>query len=540
MKTAFILTALMLVAAGSAGQQPELLKDINPGSGSSYIMYMTQLGNKVVFSAINYANSNDEPWVTDGTADGTFMLKEIYPGNSKGSDIGPVTFFNGEAYFSADDGSKGRELWKTDGTAEGTVMVKDINPGNASGHPGDLAVFKNALYFSAYHPDSGYELWRTTGAENTTELVANITNEGASTQPGYLYATSNYLYFNSLISLYLYCSDGTAAGSVLVSDQVKVGQLDQPYFTEYNGSVYFRGTDITGPDSKGTQLWKVYGSTASRVTTAVDEGEDLDPRYLTVASGKLFFGGMDKSHGRELWAYNGTSANLVKDTNPSGHGYMSGDFFVCFKNKLVFTAGDQSTGEELWVSDGTAEGTKMIKDIYPGAMSSFPISPVIIGDTLYFSADDGTSAELWRLTSPDGQPEKFTDITGGGAYGPEVRRIKGTFVFVAGDATNGTELWKMKAPQTTAAHDNINPDIYTMSIYPNPATESSIIEMPESFGLPADVRIYDSTGQMISAFILSDRVSRLNDHVMKMLPGIYILKAVYRQQEVTTRFIVSP
>ena len=41
---------------------------------------------------------------------------------------------------------------------------------------------------------------------------------------------------------------------------------------------------------------------------------------------------------------------------------------------------------ELWKSDGTTAGTVLVKDIAPGAMSSFPQSLYAMGSTLYFSA----------------------------------------------------------------------------------------------------------------------------------------------------------
>jgi len=123
-----LIIFFFLAIAPLAAQQPELLKDINAGTGSSYIIYMTTLGGKAVFKATN-TGTNNELWVTDGTADGTFMLREINPSPSAGSSVTQITVYNSEAYFSADDGEHGAELWKTDGTSAGTVMVADIAPG---------------------------------------------------------------------------------------------------------------------------------------------------------------------------------------------------------------------------------------------------------------------------------------------------------------------------------------------------------------------------------------------------------------------------
>src|ERR1035438_5755192 len=44
--------------------------------------------------------------------------------------------------------------------------------------------------------------------------------------------------------------------------------------------------------------------------------------------------------------------------------------FIEYNNKLYFGATDSVHGYELWVSDGTANGTYMLKDIWPGSASS--------------------------------------------------------------------------------------------------------------------------------------------------------------------------
>jgi ELWxxDGT repeat protein len=73
--------------------------------------------------------------------------------------------------------------------------------------------------------------------------------------------------------------------------------------------------------------------------------------------------------------------------------------------------------EELWKSDGTAAGTLLVRDIYPGGVSSDPRDLVAMDNKLYFSADDGVHGrELWQppsriiswLTSPTTAPRAWT------------------------------------------------------------------------------------------------------------------------------------
>jgi ELWxxDGT repeat protein len=513
----FFILATAFLTAGA--QQAELLKDINSGSASSYVSHMTKCGGKVLFKATN-SSANSELWVTDGTVDGTYLLKEINPSTETGGDIDQMTIFNNEAYFRANDGTHGSELWKTDGTAEGTVMVKDIAPGSQGSQPGYLVVWNNNLYFRAFHPDYGTELWRTEGTEESTQLVADIIPGVVSTYPGYIYPTSCGLYFNGLNNLFLYFSDGTSSGSFLLSDKIKVGQGDNAHFAEYKNEVYFRAIDATS--GTGSQLWKTSGNTVTRVTGIVSGTTQFNPRYLTVAGDKLFMVGEQEPYGRELWVLDDSGIHMAKDINPDGHGGLAGAFFTEFKGKLVFSANPPASGQEVWASDGTEVGTKIIKDLNPGPASSRAISPVNLGDTLYYSADDGTGGELWKLVSPDAQPEKFTDISNGGAWGPELSRINKTFVFPASDATHGDELWKLTLSGSTAVNEpdcNDNP----VTVYPNPAVKSFNIVIGDELNLPAELKIYDITGVCVFTEIFLDRSIKINAESLNLTPGIYFL-----------------
>lgn len=522
-----------------SGQQPEMIKDINNGTASSYIIYMTTLGNKVIFKATNHEYSNNEPWVTDGTPDGTIMLREINPSTVTGSSMFNLLRFNNDVLFSANDGVNGSELWKTDGTSSGTVMVKDIAPGNTSSQPGELILFKGAVYFSAYHPDTGTELWKTLGTEESTVLVANITEGAASTKPGYLFATTDKLYFIGLDNHNLYVSDGTEGGTILLSDDVTIGQLDNAFFTEYNGEVYFRGTDLPGSiDGKGTQLWKVTAGGVQRVTAIVtgDNSTVLDPCHLTVSAGKLFFTGEEYPYGNELWAYDGITAAMVKDINPSGHGNLGG-FLISYSGKLFFSAGDATTGVELWISDGTESGTKPVKDIYPGNISSGVVSPVIIGDTLFFSANNGTGGEIWMLTSPESQPQKFTDIPDGGAESSELVRISKTYFFNAGDATYGTELWKMNISSSDIK--TLNHDSRQLRVKPNPVRDHFIVEIPEDFTPPLTLSIYNATGLLLLLKEINTLSPLIDKNTIELKPGIYILEITSGRKKTITKIVVS-
>lgn len=104
-----------------------------------------------------------EPWISDGTPEGTRLLKDIMPGSADSSPT-PLfehTFvaFNGLVYFAANDGVSGLELWRTDGTEAGTELAVDLIPGPEGYQIILLRASANRLYISAFDGGVLTEVW---------------------------------------------------------------------------------------------------------------------------------------------------------------------------------------------------------------------------------------------------------------------------------------------------------------------------------------------------------------------------------------------
>lgn len=176
--------------------------DVEPPRPYAGLQPLAALGDRLLFSADD-GESGDEPWISDGTPEGTRLVADIDPvavdGEIDGSDPGPATVFGGAAYFSAGDREHGRELWRTDGTAGGTRLVADIDAGG-SADPGELVEHAGRLWFTAYADETGGGLWRTDGTAEGTELVVDVTDVvGGSyaNRPAYLASTGRDLFFTS-------------------------------------------------------------------------------------------------------------------------------------------------------------------------------------------------------------------------------------------------------------------------------------------------------------------------------------------------------
>ena len=74
-----------------------------------------------------------------------------------------------------------------------------------------------------------------------------------------------------------------------------------------------------------------------------------------------------------------------KDIWPGSSGSTPQDFFV-MGDVVYFRANDGTNGYELWRTDGTATGTVLVNDILLGSSGSTPWDFIQVGDDLYFSA----------------------------------------------------------------------------------------------------------------------------------------------------------
>jgi ELWxxDGT repeat protein len=160
-------------------------------------------------------------------------------------------------------------------------------------------------------------------------------------------------------------------------------------------------------------------------------------------NGKIVITGYNAASGNEPWVSDGTVAGtmLLKDINvgPGNSDPQGGaETYTVINNTMYFSAND-GTSRKLWKTDGTPAGTVVVKDL--GTTFSFPFILNPVGSTLLFTVgkqlwkSDGTDpgTVMVKDFSPGGSSTTFSNtFTGNGTY---------TF-FLANDGTNGLELWR--------------------------------------------------------------------------------------------------
>lgn len=411
---AIALLLAFAIPARAVAAIPEItVIDIYPGEdGYSYALDKSTtgqaaVGNRIFFSA-DSASGSSQLWVSDGTAAGTNLVKAIHP--SGDDDVRELVAFGDKVLFRADDDVHGLELWVSDGTQSGTQLVRDINLGGDS-FPQNLYLWGGVVYFAADDGINGNELWKSDGTESGTVLVKNISDSDGNSYPGEFVALGSRLLFsaqNDTYGIELWSTDGTGAGTQLVKDINPSGDSYLYQLVKSGNTVFF----MAETDAYGNELWKTDGTESGTLLVA-----DLVPgsqqgyisgSTLTAFNGGVVFRRSDfgGTTGSELWKSDGTAAGtvIVKDINP-GAGHAVPESLSVMGNYVYFNANDGTVGTELWRSDGTAAGTELVKDIWEGSNAGgTPIDNsgiVSNGVHAYFFAEapngvDGTSQEIWR------------------------------------------------------------------------------------------------------------------------------------------------
>ena len=75
--------------------------------------------------------------------------------------------------------------------------MKDINPGAGSSAPFGLVHINGTVYFTASEPLSGSELWKSDGTAAGTTLVSDINPGAGSSDPVFLVNMNGTLFFRA-------------------------------------------------------------------------------------------------------------------------------------------------------------------------------------------------------------------------------------------------------------------------------------------------------------------------------------------------------
>ena len=374
-----------------------------------------------------FITEDEQLGVSDGTGAGTILLgAQGFGEDYEGS--------NGRVFFDGFSSASGEEPFVNNGTTEGSTLLLDINPiANETSDPLNFTSVGDVVYFTAFNEENGVALYSSDGTPEGTGLVADISEGTSNNNPFDEFVDINgTLYFvgeNDANPIGIWKSDGTTEGTQVISSFQFSNSLNDLTVTEE--SLYFT-RNVTGGE-----FW---------ITDGTTDGTQLlleaNTDNLTGVGNNLFFTTSLDGFGDELWISNGTTegTRLVEDILPSEiqNGTQVNDGsnpenLIDVNGTLFFTADDGVNGRALWTSDGTAEGTSLVADIDESTSSNLSVSNfTAVGDTLYFVQNAGFNNNL--LWQSDGTTEGTfvvgpEEINLGGSTTPEFLNPSGLTEF---------------------------------------------------------------------------------------------------------------
>ncbi len=400
------------------------------------------LGDVAVFSE---GTEWSRIWRSDGTTAGTYRIGR--------TSTPPESFatVNGKLVFDGSDDLDGAEPWVTDGTVEGTKPLLDIYPGYRGSAPALFTAGPDGAGV-AYFFASRYQtrsLWRTDGTAAGTRVVASYIQTSRGDQPYAMTTVAGGRVFMRTANQ-VWASDGTSQeGTVTVA---QFGADDVITTWAAVGSDLYFGARVAGAYG----LWKAGAATgaASRVTAS--------PVIETVESmvsvgGRLMFRSASEPRRTSsdtpytVWESDGTPQG-TRDALPPELASLWQSGLAAVNGRTLFVGRRVGMRDvELHVTDGTPAGSRVVKDIYAEPTGDAnPTTPLEVGGRLVFWVTTGAQLDsLGTLVSLDPSTGVSVPLltsrhsptgSGGTGFGP-MTVVGGRGYFMYYTAANGYEPW---------------------------------------------------------------------------------------------------
>ncbi len=308
-----------------------------------------------------------EPWITDGTPEGTRSLGTYALGQA-----GTPTFpfepgqqFGDRFYFIGRVPGAGSELLRTTADRTAIEVAVDILPGPGSGLDKftELLPFENRLFF-ACRPQSpiNQDLWSTDG-----------TPAGTAPFAPHLFQDSTLLDFErqaDRIELLVrrpqsgqliehWTTDGTREGTLQRS--TRRGRTAEWFHTTPE-----RFAQIENAQENWVELVRFTDSAPPETVLGPMPLDELEVSH-SAPHGLFVTLGLNSGLEPGLWFLEAATLDLRRiAATPLRIEPVGNSTVACF------SLPDAELGLEPWLTDGTPEGTRLLADVYPGPPSSTP------------------------------------------------------------------------------------------------------------------------------------------------------------------------
>lgn len=294
-----------------------LVKDIKEGAGSSNPYAFCKIGGEVFFTCTQ-TGIERKLWKTDGTDAGTVQIPVAEPFFILDNVVGMV---NNKMIFYAHNTVDGYEPYVSDGTAAGTFMLANINPSGNSwitqSQNAHLRFNSKYCFFIATN-GAANAIWRTDGTSAGTIQLTSNAQAAFSGVSGGSYTDVDetgfwMIEYNSIGSgnnEKLYRSDGTIAGTYLAAQNLSYAQNVKIY----KNALWMASRNSGSPAN--TEPWRSGGNAATtNKAFEIEPGNSGSPTFTPLSSNPygffvknnklFFFASTSIPSGHNLYQYNG-------------------------------------------------------------------------------------------------------------------------------------------------------------------------------------------------------------------------------------------
>ena len=299
------------------------------------------------------------------------------------------------------------------------VTINDVPPGTFAYNPVDMDLTLNqAMTPNTVSPGGG----AVTSWEISPDVPAGLTFESSN---GTFWGTPTVLQ-TSPITYTIWANNSGGSSSATVTITIN-DEAPGPF--EYvpenntwtnNSEVHLAPQFINGTTGNGS-TWNVADINSGTSSSWPGGGSTIE----LLVGDTMYFSADDGSTGVELWAHDTSNhstwqvIDIQSGTGNGNPGYYMDELLV--GDTIYFDADDGSTGRELWAHDTSNQSTWKVADISSGSSGSLPgrHMALLVGDTIYFDADDGsTGQELWAHDTSNLSTWQVVDIYSFGHASP--------------------------------------------------------------------------------------------------------------------------
>lgn len=413
---------------------------------------------------------------TDGTIAGTDTVYQMQAGIFQ-----RFSFYNavGNLFFPGTDTINFVEPWVSDGTTEGTHILKNFTT-NVSG------IF-NSLFYPLIGTD--YDLFFSIRLVNEDREIKERTYRTFGTDEGTVKLFDFLVEANRsailqddaifLANQKIYRSNGSPEGSRAIVDLPHpIGSFP---VTALKDQVFF---SLNSPET-GEELWVSDGTVGgTKMVINLYDSASSNPNYPVVADDLLFYVAGNDSTGQHIWYTDGSESHTIQYSSQ----FSSIRDMKLIEDNLYFIAADD-TGEELWKGQiDDLDLTRPVININTGLLMDYADSSPI---NLTITTTEAVSGlELSDFNITNGTGENF-EGNGSTIFGLDIVPLKDSIVFIELPANIATDMAGNGSVRKTVSfrYDVKNPEVI-MEVQGGDSTNATSVVV--DFGFDEVVTGFDS------------------------------------------------